>query len=198
MKGSPGSSPSVTSCVRRARTAALRRSPSSDPAFFRCIGRRHPRNVRATRWRFFRLSPSPLEARPLSAFDGLGGTPRAPGARSTDRPCCARARALLTADVHPVACTSVLSLECFFNDRGSQGVGNTEGTPARARVAARGHSCSADFPGSQDFLGRCDPRLPALPASSLHGKEGVDGSSPSEGSAKSQQIGRFAQDPLPS
>jgi hypothetical protein len=30
------------------------------------------------------------------------------------------------------------------------------------------------------------------PVEHLHGKEGVDGSSPSEGSAKSQQIGRFA------
>jgi hypothetical protein len=34
--------------------------------------------------------------------------------------------------------------------------------------------------------------LPSLPASSLNGKEGVDGSSPSEGSAKDPQIGALS------
>jgi hypothetical protein len=38
------------------------------------------------------------------------------------------------------------------------------------------------------FRARGFPTLPALPASSLDGKEGVDGSSPSEGFTKSQQM----------
>ena len=62
--------------------------------------------------------------------------------------------------------------------------GNTEGTPNRARMSTPGHSSSADSSDFRDFFGRPDPRLPALSASSLDGKEGVDGSSPSEGSAK--------------
>ena len=45
--------------------------------------------------------------RRTAAAARAAGRGRAPGARSTDRPCCARARALLTADVHHVACASV-------------------------------------------------------------------------------------------
>jgi hypothetical protein len=44
-----------------------------------------------------------------------------------------------------------------------------------------GHSSPADSPGLREFFGLLDPRLPVFPASLLDGKEGVDGSSPSEG-----------------
>ena len=55
-----------------------------------------------------------------------------------------------------------------------------EHTP-RAHASTRGHSLSVDPSGLRDFRGRGDPRLPLLPSPDLHGKEGVDGSSPSEG-----------------
>src|SRR6266496_1866543 len=74
--------------------------------------------------------------------------------------------------------------------------GNTEGTPARARASACGHSFFSDSPGFLRFCGRRDPRLPSLPASELNGKEGVDGSSPSEGSAKAPHNGVFVSDQL--
>jgi hypothetical protein len=45
----------------------------------------------------------------------------------------------------------------------------------------RGHSHSDDLRDLRDFRGRGFPRSPLLPASSLNGNEGVDGSSPSEG-----------------
>jgi hypothetical protein len=44
-----------------------------------------------------------------------------------------------------------------------------------------GHSFSAESFRFRRFRGRRDPRVPSLPASELNGKEGVDGSSPSEG-----------------
>jgi hypothetical protein len=52
-----------------------------------------------------------LRRRPHAAGRG-----RAAGARSTDRPCWPRARALLTADVHPVAWTGLSSLEALPDD----------------------------------------------------------------------------------
>jgi hypothetical protein len=67
-----------------------------------------------------------------------------------------------------------------------------EGTQARARASTRGHSFSADPFGLRDFRTRGDPRLPLVPAPDLDGKEGVDGSSPSEGSAKMPHVGAFA------
>jgi hypothetical protein len=45
-------------------------------------------------------------------------------------------------------------------------------------------------PGTQALI--AVPRLPLLPLPELNGKEGVDGSSPSEGFAKAPQIGTFA------
>jgi hypothetical protein len=71
----------------------------------------------------------------------------------------------------------------------SQIRGNTGGTPAQARASTPGHSSLADCSEFRAFFGRRDPRLPALPVSLLDGKEGVDGSSPSEGSAKAPQKG---------
>src|SRR5262249_30099801 len=62
--------------------------------------------------------------------------------------------------------------------------GNTEGTPARAHATTRDHSLSRDSSGSPDFRILRLPRLPALPDWLLDGKEGVDGSSPSEGLQK--------------
>jgi hypothetical protein len=59
--------------------------------------------------------------------------------------------------------------------------GNTEGTSHRARTSTRGHSSSGDSFVLRGFRARGFPALPALPASLLDGKEGVDGSSPSEG-----------------
>ena len=59
--------------------------------------------------------------------------------------------------------------------------GNTEGTQARARASTRNHSFSTDPFGLRDLRARGDPLLPLLPVSDLDGKEGVDGSSPSEG-----------------
>src|SRR5919197_1168242 len=61
------------------------------------------------------------------------------------------------------------------------GRGNTEGTPTPARASTPGHSPSADSFLLRGFRARDVPRLAAHPASSLDGKEGVDGSSPSEG-----------------
>ena len=65
--------------------------------------------------------------------------------------------------------------------------GNIEGTQAWVRASPGGHSSLADFLGFRDVRARGFPLLPSLPASSLNGKEGVDGSSPSEG-LKSLQI----------
>jgi len=55
-----------------------------------------------------------------------------------------------------------------------------EHQPVQARPPA-GHSSASKSPGLRRFRGRSDPRVPARPASSEDGKEGVDGSSPSEG-----------------
>jgi hypothetical protein len=43
----------------------------------------------------------------------------------------------------------------------------------------------------RDFHARGFPPVPSVPAPSLNGKEGVDGSSPSEGSAKAPHVGAF-------
>ena len=52
----------------------------------------------------------------------------------------------------------------------------------RAQAFTPGYSSSADSLALRDLRAREFPPLPAVPASSLDGKEGVDGSSPSEGS----------------
>ena len=62
--------------------------------------------------------------------------------------------------------------------------GNTEGTPARVRASSRSYSSALDPGDLRGFRGRQRPRSPSLPASALNGKEGVDGSSPSEGLEK--------------
>jgi hypothetical protein len=58
----------------------------------------------------------------------------------------------------------------------------------REHHPARASTTSYSSPGLSFFLrgfrARDVPRLPVLPASSLNGKEGVDGSSPSEGFAE--------------
>jgi hypothetical protein len=69
--------------------------------------------------------------------------------------------------------------------------GNTEETPAWPRASTRGHSISGESFGFLGFRDRGDPRLPSLPSSELNGKEGVDGSSPSEGLHKSPANGRL-------
>ena len=74
--------------------------------------------------------------------------------------------------------------------------GNTEGTPARARTSTRGQLFSSDPFGLRRFRARGFPILPALPASLLDGKEGVDGSSPSEGLQNPRSRGFFVQDDL--
>jgi hypothetical protein len=83
------------------------------------------------------------------------------------------------ADVH---------LREFFSDVQR---GNTEGTPPRARASTTGYSSSGDSFFLPGFRARGFPSVPAVPASSLDGKEGVDGSSPSEGSAKTPHVGAF-------
>jgi hypothetical protein len=67
--------------------------------------------------------------------------------------------------------------------------GNTEGTPARARTSMRDHSLWPNSSALRAFLVRRRPRLPSPPAPVLNGKEGVDGSSPSEGLHKSPANG---------
>ena len=59
--------------------------------------------------------------------------------------------------------------------------GNSEGTPTRAPAPTRGHRASGDSFRLRGFRARGFPALPAVPASSLDGKEGVSGSSPEEG-----------------
>jgi len=59
--------------------------------------------------------------------------------------------------------------------------GNTEGTQTRARPGAPVQASSAVSFFLRGFRGRPAPRLPAFPAPDFDGKEGVDGSSPSEG-----------------
>jgi len=54
----------------------------------------------------------------------------------------------------------------------------------RTPAGTRDQSSSAVSPFLRGFLGRPLPRLPAFPAPDFDGKEGVDGSSPSEGFAK--------------
>ena len=54
-------------------------------------------------------------------------------------------------------------------------------TPPRARASTTGHSSSDVSFFSRGFRARGFPAVPAVPASLLDGKEGVDGSSPSEG-----------------
>jgi hypothetical protein len=65
--------------------------------------------------------------------------------------------------------------------RAERSVGNTEGTPARARASTTGYSSSGDSFFLRGFRARGFPALPALPISSLDGKEAVPGSSPGEG-----------------
>ena len=60
--------------------------------------------------------------------------------------------------------------------------GNTEGTPTGAPASTRGHLSSDVSFVLRGFRARGFPPLPARPDWSLDGKEGVDGSSPSEGS----------------
>ena len=57
-----------------------------------------------------------------------------------------------------------------------------EGTPVRARASTPGYSSSADSLALRDLRAREFPPLPAVPAFVARCKEGVDGSSPSEGS----------------
>jgi hypothetical protein len=59
--------------------------------------------------------------------------------------------------------------------------GNTEGTPPRAPASTHGHPFSDASFFLRGFRARGFPRVPAPPSSALDGKEGVDGSSPSEG-----------------
>jgi hypothetical protein len=59
--------------------------------------------------------------------------------------------------------------------------GNTDGTALRARASTRGYPSSPDSLLLPGFRARGFPALPAVPARDLDGKEGVDGSSPSEG-----------------
>ena len=66
-----------------------------------------------------------------------------------------------------------------------------EHQPVHARARA-GHVSSSDPFGLRGFRARGDPPVPALPALFQDGKEGVDGSSPSEGFAKSPANGDFA------
>jgi hypothetical protein len=70
-----------------------------------------------------------------------------------------------------------------------------EGTPReRERGHARpmhGHSPLPDPLGLRDFRARGFPRLPSLPSSELNGKEGVVGSSPTEGFMNGLQNGHF-------
>src|SRR5581483_5728402 len=66
--------------------------------------------------------------------------------------------------------------------------GNTEGTPPRARASTAGYSSSFDSFFLRGFRARGFPVVPAAPSSLLDGKEGVDGSSPSEGFEKRLQI----------
>jgi hypothetical protein len=62
--------------------------------------------------------------------------------------------------------------------------GNTEGTPPRVRASTAGYSSSPDSSFLRCFGARGFPTLPSVPTSLLDGKEGVDGSSPSEGFAE--------------
>jgi hypothetical protein len=59
------------------------------------------------------------------------------------------------------------------------------------RRGTRGHSPSGDSFFLHGFRARALPVLPAVPASLLHGKEWVDGSSPSEGFPESPANWRF-------
>jgi hypothetical protein len=63
---------------------------------------------------------------------------------------------------------------------------------ARVRAGTTTLFHSADLQGKR---GRACPPVPARPTLDLHGKEGVNGSSPSEGSAKAPHVGAFAFDP---
>jgi len=88
---------------------------------------------------------------------------------------------------HPMApaaveCARVMTPETASTQLDPEG--NTEGTPTWASASTPGQSSSGDSFSFREFFGRRDPLLPALPASSLDGKEGVDGSSPSEGSSR--------------
>ena len=71
-----------------------------------------------------------------------------------------------------------------------RGRGNTEGTRPRASAGTRDHSFSGDSFFLRGFRARGCPALPARSVSSLDGKEGVDGSSPSEGFAEFLQTGQ--------
>ena len=74
-------------------------------------------------------------------------------------------------------------------------LGNSEGTPTRARTSTHGHSFSSESSDLRDFRVRRDQRSPAFPIPDFDGKEGVDGSSPSEGSFRKQnrpQMGGFS------
>jgi hypothetical protein len=73
---------------------------------------------------------------------------------------------------------------CSCPIRYRRAAGNTEGTRARARASTRSHSSSADSFRLRDLRARGLPPLPAVPDSSLDGKEGVSGSSPEEGFAE--------------
>jgi hypothetical protein len=64
------------------------------------------------------------------------------------------------------------------------GRGNTEGTPPRASASTTGYSSAGLSFILRRFRGPGFPAVPPLPASLLDGKEGVDGSSPSEGFAE--------------
>jgi hypothetical protein len=76
------------------------------------------------------------------------------------------------------------SSQVFCRVKSRRPRGNPEGTPAWARASTRGHSFSLDLFGLRDFRARRFPCLPSVPASELNSKEGVGGSSPSEGFAK--------------
>ena len=67
-----------------------------------------------------------------------------------------------------------------------------EGTPARVRAFTQGHSFSPDPFGLRIVVVAVTRACPWFPFPDLDGKEGVDGSSPSEGSAKTPHVGAFS------
>ena len=97
-----------------------------------------------------------------------------------------------SATAAPECVLEVLAAVGIYANRGSTpGRGNTEGTPTRACASTRGHSFCGESFGFRGFRARRVPRLPARSSSELNGKEGVDGSSPSEGSQKFLLISPF-------
>jgi hypothetical protein len=116
--------------------------------------------------------------------------------RSCSRACWTNARSAArrrsrSASLSRVRSVSCPHCRCMFHNRQRAAGTRRVHQPDHARACAG----TTAIPRRRDLQEKRDRECPVVPASTapnLHGKEGVDGSSPSEGSTKAPHVGAFS------